>query len=240
MIAPRIARTRIRHVRSRPIRHEFTYRSYSWLVDLDALPNLPWPLRPFARFRSADHVGDPDRSLRANLEAFLAGHAINLHGGRILMLANARVLGFVFNPLTLYWCHGAGGALECVVAEVHNTYGGRHRYLLRPDRGGNAVVAKAFYVSPFNEVTGEYRLHVPEPTHRLGVAIALRDSDGATVFAATMAGPVHPATTAVVLRSLLVVPVAPLSVALRIRWQGLRLWARGLPIIPRQHQEALR
>ncbi|MFC9790473.1 DUF1365 domain-containing protein [Rhodococcus sp. NPDC127528] len=232
MTAPRIVRTRIRHVRRRPVRHEFTYRSYSWLVDLDELPDLPRPLRPFAQFRAGDHVGDPDRSLRANLDAYLAEHAIDLSEGRILMLANARVLGFVFNPLTLYWCHDRSGELVCVVAEVHNTYGGRHRYLLRPDRGGNATVPKAFHVSPFNEVAGEYRLHVPEPIRRLGVAIALRDPDGATVFAATMAGPARPAVTLTVLRALLAVPVAPLLVALRIRWQGLRLWARGLPIVP--------
>lgn len=239
MTAPGIVRTRIRHVRRQPVRHEFTYRSYSWLVDLDALPALPWPLRPFARFRSADHIGDPARSLRANLETFLAEQSITLHGGRILMLANARVLGYVFNPLTLYWCHDSDGEPVCVVAEVHNTYGGRHHYLLRPDRSDNAVVAKEFYVSPFNDVTGEYRLHVPEPTHRLGVAITLADADGVIVFAATMAGPVQPAITTAVLRALLAVPVAPLSVALRIRWQGLRLWARGLPVVPRL-QEVLR
>lgn len=239
MTAPRIVRTTIRHVRRTPVRHEFTYRSYSWLVDLDALPTLPRPLRPFARFRSADHVGDPARSLRANLDSFLAEHSIAVPEGRILMLTNARVLGFVFNPLTLYWCHDPGGVPVCVVAEVHNTYGDRHRYLLRPDRGDSATVAKAFYVSPFNEVAGEYRLHVPEPTSRLGVSISLRGPDSATMFAATMTGPVHPATTATVLRALLTVPVAPLAVAARIRWQGLRLWARGLPIVPRL-QEASR
>ncbi|MGW6693891.1 DUF1365 domain-containing protein [Rhodococcus sp. NPDC054953] len=233
MSAPRIVRTRIRHVRQTPVRHGFGYRSYSWLVDLDDLPNLPRPLRPFARFRSADHVGDPHRTLRENLDAYLAEHAITLRGGRILMLTNARVLGFVFNPLTLFWCRDRVGAPVCVVAEVHNTYGDRHRYLLRPDRDDSATVAKAFYVSPFNAVSGEYRLHVPEPTGQLGVAITLRGPDGAVVFTATMAGPVHPATTAIVLRALLTVPVAPLAVAVRIRWQGLRLWARGLPIVPR-------
>ncbi|HEY5854066.1 MAG TPA: DUF1365 domain-containing protein [Aldersonia sp.] len=233
MSVPQVVRTRIRHVRRQPVRHEFAYRSYSWLVDLDELPVLPRPLGPFARLRSADHVGDPELSLRANLDAYLAGHGISLGEGRILMLTNARVLGFVFNPLTLYWCHDCSGALECVVAEVHNTYGDRHRYLLRPDHNGTATVAKEFYVSPFNAVAGEYRLHVPEPTRRLGVAIALRDPDGATVFAATMAGPVHRADTGTVLRALITVPLAPLLVVLRIHWHGLLLWARGLPIVPR-------
>ncbi|MGV9803498.1 DUF1365 domain-containing protein [Mycobacterium sp. NPDC003449] len=233
MTAPRIVRTHIRHVRRWPIRHVFSYRSYSWLVDLDELPRLPRPLRPFAQFRSSDHLGAPHRRLRDNIDAYLLDHGITLHGGRVLMLANARVLGFVFNPLTLYWCHDRTGTLACVVAEVHNTYGGRHRYLLRTDRNGHATVPKEFYVSPFNAVSGEYQLHVPVPDRWLDVAITLRNTDGANVFTAAMAGPAYPADTTAVLRALVVTPMAPLLVALHIRWQGIRLWARGLPIVAR-------
>ena len=80
-----------------------------------------------------------DRTIRQNLDAWLARpRASTCAGGRVLMLANARVLGYVFNPLTVYWCHRADGALACVVAEVHNTYGERHCYLLRPDDAGRA------------------------------------------------------------------------------------------------------
>ncbi|ART67409.1 hypothetical protein BTO20_01295 [Mycobacterium dioxanotrophicus] len=236
MTLPRIVRTRIRHVRRRPIHHEFGYHSYSWLVDLDELPQLPGLLRPFAQFRSADHAGEPQCGLRANIDAYLAEHGISVPGGRVLMLANARVLGFVFNPLTLYWCHDRAGAVACVVAEVHNTYGGRHRYLVRTDPHGNAIVAKDFYVSPFNAVTGNYHLHVPEPDRQLHVAVHLRDPAGSTVFSATMTGAVHAADTATVLRALVAVPLAPLLVALRIRWQGVRLWARGLPVVTRPQE----
>ncbi|MEE6165728.1 MULTISPECIES: DUF1365 domain-containing protein [unclassified Mycolicibacterium] len=236
MRSSRIVRTRIRHVRRSPIHHEFSYRSYSWLVDLDALPRLPLPLRPFARFRSADHAGPPQGGFRANIDTYLAEQGISVRGGRVLMLTNARVLGYVFNPLTVYWCYDRDGSLVCVVAEVHNTYGGRYRYLVRPDLHGNAAVAKDFYVSPFNAVTGEYRLHVPEPDRRLHVAVQLRDPAGSTVFSATMTGRVHAADTATVLRALAAVPLAPLLVALRIRWQGMRLWARGLPLVPRPQE----
>ncbi len=234
MTPPRIVRTTIRHARQRPIRHRFSYRGYSWLVDLDELPDLPRPLRPFAGFRSADHLGDPRRTLRENVDAYLAERGIVLAGGSVVMLTQARVLGYVFNPLTVYWCRDRAGEPVCVIAEVHNTYGGRHRYLLRPDPDGNAVVAKEFYVSPFNEVTGDYRLHVPEPAGRLGVAITLRDPHGDTVFTASIVGSVHPASTAAVLRAVLSVPLAPLLGAARIRWQGLLLWGRGLPVVPRK------
>ncbi len=79
------------------------------------------------------------------------------------MLASARVFGHVFNPLSLFWCHDAAGELRCVVAEVHNTYGERHCYLLETDDAGRASVPKAFYVSPFNDVDGQYRMKLPEP-----------------------------------------------------------------------------
>lgn len=240
MSQPQIVRTRIHHARNVPVRHAFTYRSYSWLVDLDALPELPRLLRPLARFRAADHAGDPRKTLRENVDAYLHEHGVRLGRGRVQMLTNARVLGFVFNPLSLYWCHDAAGTLVCVIAEVHNTYRERHRYLLQLDRHGEVTVPKEFYVSPFNTVDGRYVLRLPEPTHdRLGVAIRLHDLSGAVILTAAWAGTVHPARTTTVLRAALAMPLAPLMVAARIRWQGVRLWARGLPVHPRPQEAAL-
>ncbi|MFD6355834.1 DUF1365 domain-containing protein [Nocardia tengchongensis] len=240
MTRARLVRTVIRHYRGAPVQHRFAYRSYSWLVDVDELPVLPWPWRALAGFHSRDHLGDPDVPLRDNVVRYLAGHGIDVRGGRILMLANARVLGYVFNPLTVYWCHDPEGALRCVVAEVHNTYGERHRYLVESD--AETVVDKQFYVSPFNPVAGRYRLRLPEPTDRLRLAITLERPDGRTVFAATVVGRVLPADRRTVARTLLAHPLETLRIAARIRWQGLRLRARGLPIVAREPsvpQEAL-
>ncbi|MGW0005933.1 DUF1365 domain-containing protein [Nocardia grenadensis] len=230
-MSARIVYTTIDHVRRTPIHHRFRYRSYSWLVDLDDLPRLPRPLRPLARLSSRDHLGDPERSLRANIDDYLATHDIALPGGRILMLTNARVLGFVFNPLTLYWCRDRAGTPVCVVAEVHNTYRERHRYLLRTDGSGGAETAKQFYVSPFDEVSGGYRMSLPEPGDRLRLSITLhRDRP---VLTASMTGDCRPATTGAVLAAALTMPLAPLAVAARIRVQGIRLWLRRLPLVPR-------
>ncbi|WP_400158896.1 DUF1365 domain-containing protein [Arthrobacter sp. BPSS-3] len=236
-----IYRTSISHVRRTPLHNAFTYRSYSWYVDVDALPVLPRPLRPLAGFTAADHLGDPDGTLRGNVERYLATQGIDLGGGRITMLASARVFGHVFNPLSLFWCHDAAGELRCVVAEVHNTYGERHCYLLETDGAGRATVPKAFYVSPFNDVDGRYRMKVPEPGDRLAVSIVL-EREGQKPFIATMDGTRSPATTANILAAAIAVPVAPLRVAAQIRWQGIKLWARRLPIIKRPHhpsQEAV-
>ncbi len=232
-----IYRTSIAHVRRTPLRNAFTYRSYSWYVDVDALPALPRWLAPLAGFSAADHLGDPDGTLRGNVERYLATQAITLDGGRITMLASARVLGHVFNPLTLFWCHTADGNLRCVVAEVHNTYGERHCYLLETDDAGRATVPKAFYVSPFNDVDGQYRMKLPEPEERLAVSIVL-EREGHKPFVATVDGVRREATVPHILAAALAVPLAPLRVAAQIRWQGIKLWARRLPIIKRPHHSS--
>ncbi|WP_067814602.1 DUF1365 domain-containing protein [Nocardia inohanensis] len=239
MTRARLVRTEIRHTRIHPLRHHFAYRGYSWLVDLDEMPVLPWYLRPFAEFRARDRLGaDPD-SIRRNVEDHLAAAGIDLAGGRVLMLANGRVLGHVFDPLTVFWCHQHTGELRCVIAEVHNTYGERHRYLVHGESG---AIAKEFYVSPFNPVAGTYRVSLPVPSDRLRLAIALADTDGRTMFTATVDGTVQPAGTGALVRALVAHPLETWRVSARIRIQGLRLWARGLPVIPRPSrasQEAL-
>lgn len=232
-----IYRTSISHVRNTPLKNAFTYRSYSWFVDVDRLPRLPRLLRPLAVFRAGDHLGDPDATLRSNVERFLRTQGIEPDGGPIHMLANARVFGFVFNPLTLFWCYRTSGELACVVAEVHNTYGERHCYLLRTDPTGRAAVPKAFYVSPFNDVDGRYRMKLPAPGERLAVSIVL-EREGSRPFVATMDGDRQPATLRNVLAASLAVPAAPLLVSALIRVQGITLWARRLPVVARPHHQS--
>ncbi|MEN8582161.1 DUF1365 domain-containing protein [Arthrobacter sp. KBS0703] len=236
-----IYRTSIRHVRRDPLENAFTYRSYSWFVDLDGLPVLPRWMRPLAGFHAEDHLGDPEASIRENVDCFLAANGEEPDGGKVTMLANARVLGQVFNPISLFWCHGADGALRAVIAEVHNTYGERHCYLLHTDDSGRARADKEFYVSPFNEVDGSYRMTLPEPDGQLAVAVVL-ERPGRKPFTATMTGVRQAATPRSILAAALAVPLAPLRLVLQIHWQGIKLWARGLPIINRPHhpsQEAV-
>ena len=234
----RLYATTIRHARTAPLRNAFSYRSHTWLVDLDDLPRLPGPLGPLASFRAADHIGRPDRSIRDNIVAFLEANGVSLARGRVLMLAGPRVLGVVFNPITVHWCYDEDD-LVAVVVEVHNTYGDRHAYLVRPDADGRATAPKAMYVSPFNEVDGHYSVRVPEPGERVHVAVTLHRA-GQPPFVATMTGPGRAATTGAVLRTFLRQPFEPLRVMARIRWQGIRLWVRGLPVVNRPHHPVQR
>lgn len=230
-----IYRTSISHVRRSPLKNAFTYRSYSWFVDVDDLPRLPFLLRPLAVFRAGDHLGDPAAGFRTNVERYLRSQGIEPDGGPIHMLTSARVFGYVFNPLTLFWCYRSSGELQCVVAEVHNTYGERHCYLLRTDAAGRALVPKAFYVSPFNDVDGQYRMKLPAPGDRLAVSIIL-EREGHRPFVATMDGRRRPATVRNILAAAIRVPAAPLLVSALIRVQGIKLWARRLPVVARPHQ----
>jgi DUF1365 family protein len=128
-----------------------------------------------------------------------------------------------------------------VVAEVHNTYGERHCYLLRPDPAGWARVPKEFYVSPFFPVEGAYRMRVPAPGKRLAVTVRL-EREGRAPFTATLRGSRRPATVPSLLAAAVRHPLSTLAVSVSIRLHGIRLYLGGLPVQPRPapaHQEGM-
>ncbi|GAA3568283.1 DUF1365 domain-containing protein [Amycolatopsis ultiminotia] len=223
----------VAHVRRVDPPYSFAHRMYVWLTDLDDPPRLPWWVRPFAGFDGRDHFA-PDElgDIRSKLDRWLAARGVNLHGGRVVMLASARSLGYVFNPITVYWCHTPDGALACVVVEVHNTYRGRHAYLVRPDGQAQARVDKEFYVSPFQDMAGQYRMYLPRPDSLLALTVELhRDED--TPLVATLRGIRRPARPRVLARYLLGSPLQPQRVAALIRRHGIALWRRKAPIAAR-------
>jgi DUF1365 family protein len=232
-VKPRLYLARVGHGRAERVHHGFGYAHPTWLVDVDDVPVLPRGLRWLARFDPRDHFGDPRRSIRENVDAFLAVQGVHRPAGPVVMLATPRSLGGACNPLSVFWCHDEHGRPAWVIAEVHNTYGERHCYLLHPDPQGRAEAGKDFYVSPFFAVDGRYELEVTDPTSSdaLHVAIALV-RDGRVAFRATLDGaadPRHPSF----LRGALRHPATGWSVAARIRWQGIRLWLKRLPVVPR-------
>jgi predicted NAD/FAD-binding protein/DUF1365 family protein len=220
-----IYETTVRHTRRRPFARTFTHRSQTWVVDVDDLPDHG----VLGRFEARDHIGDPERSLRENLEGLLDRHGIDVRGGRMLLAANARAFGYCFNPISVFWCWDRYGDLAATVVEVHNTYGDRHAYLVHTDDQGRGTVDKAMYVSPFHGTDGTYRVAAPVPGAngggRLDIAVTLDTDDGAT-FSASLSGRRSEITP---LRA------APAAIrqALLIRIHGVRLWLRRLPVQPR-------
>lgn len=202
----------VHHSRQAPIRNTFRYGSYMWLFDLASPPR---------GYRAEDHLDVPDELQGAGISAT-----------RIVVLTNVRVLGYVFNPISIYWCYGSSGQLLAHVAEVHNTYGSRHAYVLPIGDGSDAVVSKEMPVSPFYPVDGSYRIRISEPGERMAVSVFL-ERPGAPPFRAGLSGRRREATTANLLRSMIRYPAAPLRGRALIQLQGLRLWRRGLEVQPR-------
>jgi uncharacterized protein len=233
VVTPRLYRARVAHGRTERVRHGFAYGHATWLVDLDDVPVLPRPLRWLGRFDARDHLGDPAVPLRANVDTYLATEGVHLDGGRVLMLATPRSFGYAFNPLTVFWCHDGTGALRCVIAEVHNTYGERHCYLLRPDAAGHAGADKAFYVSPFFGVDGRYDMTFTDPARDEDLRVGIRlTRDGEVVFRAALDGRPDPSSPSFLVASLRH-PAAGWRVIALVRVQGISLWLKHLPVVPR-------
>ncbi len=234
---PALVKGEVRHSRFHPIKHSFRYRAHQWLVDVDDPVVAPRWLRWLVSFEARDHVGRADGTLGANVRAFISSQGVTWSAHRVVMLANARVLGYVFDPLSVFWSYGADGRLEGVLAEVHNTYGERHGYVVEVDKHGAARTDKAFYVSPFFGVFGDYQLKFVNDDGKLGAFVTLLQQ-GRVVFTGSFTGRAAPITTRRILTVALTQPLMPQRIALLIRLHGVWLWLRRQPVVRRlPHRE---
>lgn len=234
----------VSHTRRTPVHKTFAHAHYQWLVDLDAVPDLPWPLRLLARFDARDHLdgGALGGGTRGDLVRWLVGRGVTVDTrDRVLMLAHARVFGHTFDPLTVYWVLRPGGSVKAVVFEVHNTYGERHAYLIPLDARGHGGVDKEFYVSPFNDTSGHYAVSVELTPERVRASVGLQ-REGQRVLTAVTTGEPRAATRRTLLRVFARHLFVTQRVTLLIRWHGIRLWLARLPVVPRppHSQEAVR
>ena len=235
-------RVDIRHVRPGRFRHRFGYRLFNVLLDLDEIDERARKLRLFSHNRpnlvsvyDRDHGPRDGTPPRIWITALLADHGIDLdRAGRIRMLGFPRVLGWAFNPLTLWYCEDARGALRAVVCEVHNTFGHSHFYVLAGEHGrplelqGTLKKRKQFHVSPFFPTVGEYRFRLDPPARSVVVAVAYW-RDGALAMLAELRGDARPLTDRTLLLQVLRMPWAGVKVFAAIHWQALKLWWRGAP-----------
>ena len=229
------------HGRRGAVSNEFTYAIDYILLDPEASGPLP---TLFARNRraltslyDADHGGAPGKGRGVIwLREVLAAHGLDLPG-RVLLLAQPRVLGHVFNPVSFWLCHGRDGSLRAVVAEVSNTFGDRHSYLchhpdLRPIRASDwLTAAKLLHVSPFQRVDGGYAFRFDIRSDRIGIWIDY--SCGRDGLLATLIGKRHPLGNAAILRACLRRPFGSRRVLALIHWQALKLWLKGALYRPR-------
>lgn len=235
----------VSHKRLAPVPHGLAYRVFTLFADVDALPELGRSLRLFS-YNRFNLLSLSDRNHGPGDGTPIAVHARALFAGlgesaepvsRIFMLCYPRLLGYVFNPLTVYYGFAADGRLAAMAYEVNNTLGNRISYVIpapqpSPDMTLAQACDKEMWVSPFNSPRGRYGFRVNRPDREVVLAVTLRDADGPKLKA-LFRGTRRPLTDAGLARSVLAVPVLTFKVMAAIHWEALKLWLKGLKLVPR-------
>ncbi len=237
--APLLGIGEVRHRRLRPADNAFAYPTYFMLLPMRALRAEPSPALVrnhfgLLAFHDHDH-GDGRADSLAWLDELLQREGVHDATGEAWLHTYPRVLGYVFKPVSFWYCHRGDGSLAAVVAEVNNTFGERHCYLLDgPGLGwGRELRArKVFHVSPFCQVQGQYRFRFMRTAERTVARIDHDDEDG-PLLQTSVSGRLQPLTANSARAAFFGMPLMSLGVILRIHWQALRLWFKRVPFVPK-------
>ena len=233
----------VMHQRLRPRRHRLRYRVFSLLLDLDGIDDLATRLSFFSRnrfnlfsFHDRDYGTGTSEPLRSQVERQMLAAGVDVDGGPIRLLTMPRVLGYAFNPISVYFCYRRLGGLAAVVYEVNNTFGQRHSYVLpvsggddngNPHRPIRQECPKSFYVSPFLDMALTYAFRIFPPGPRVGISITGRDSEGPIIVASLHAQRTKLSDASLAL-ACATYPLLTLKVILGIHWEALLIWLKGV------------
>lgn len=228
----------VMHARLKPFGHRFVYRVFSLLIDVDRLEEagrmsafLSVDRANLCSFRQADHVERQGETVRDYADRLLAGAGVE-PAARILLLCYPRIFGYVFNPISVYFCYDEGGRLTALIYAVRNTFGQRHTYVAPllegqwSDAGIRQERAKLFHVSPFVGMEARYHFRVLPP----GRVVRLRiheTEQGEPLLSATFAGEARALGTASMSANLLKFPFMTWKIVAGIHWEALKLWLKG-------------
>jgi DUF1365 family protein len=232
----------VTHQRMRPIRHRLRYSIFMMLLDLDELPTLARFSRLFSHdrfnllsFFDSDHGAGTQAGLRTWLQTQLHAAGLSDSCGAIRILCMPRILGHVFNPISVYFCHRTDGSPLAMLYEVNNTFGERHVYLIPVADSAWPIrqsCEKQFYVSPFMPMDLTYRFRVARPDHHFSFGITAASPNG-PMIATAFAGTSSPFTDTTLLRAFLRMPFLGIKVLAGIHLEAVKLWFRGLKLLPR-------
>ena len=228
------------HQRLRPKRHRLTYKVFSLLLDLDELAALDKQLwlfgynrRSLLSFHDKDHGSTHEQGLRSWAEERMREASIVPDGGAIRVLCSPRIFGYVFNPISTYFCYRKDGSLAVILYEVCNTFKERHTYIIPVRPSPKAVIrqdcAKAHYVSPFIDMEATYHFRIIEPAEKVSIVIREEDTEG-LLLAASMQGNKKPLTNKTLARCLILYPLLSVKIIIGIHWEAVKMWAKGFPV----------
>ncbi len=241
-----VYRGEVVHKRFRPKRHYLRYRVFSLLLDLDELPAIDRQSRMFGynrprplSFYDRDHGPLTGEPLRPWVERHLHSAGLPVDGGAIRLLCYPRIFGYVFNPLSTYFCYRRDGGLMAILYEVCNTFKERHTYVIPVDAAQQGVIkqrcGKHLYVSPFVGPDADYHFRILPPDTTVNIVIRQEDTDG-LLLAASFRGTRQPFDDAVLARLLAAFPFMTLKVTAAIHWHALKLFLKGLRVF--RHEAA--
>lgn len=233
----------VMHHRMKPSKHRFIYRVVSMLVDLEELPTLAQRLKFFSlnrfnlfSFHERDHGDGSDRPLIEQVRDTLRSKGLDLGKGRVELLCYPRLLGYVFNPLSVFYCYDEQDRLAAILYEVSNTFNQKHNYLIPVDDANADQIRqscnKDFYVSPFISMATRYHFRLQPPRDRVAVCIRQTDAEG-PVLHATFTGTRRALSDAALLKTFFRYPLMTLKVIVGIHWEALCIWRKKVPLQPR-------
>ncbi len=239
-IGSAIFRGKVTHERLRPKRHRLSYNVFTMLFDLDDLAELDrqgalfgYNRRALLSFYDRDHGPTTGEVLRPWVEERLREAGQEPDGGAIRLLCYPRVFGYVFNPLSVYFCYRRDGGLTAILYEVCNTFNERHVYVIPTDDNDRPVIRqssdKKLYVSPFISMETRYHFRIVPPSDRINIVIRQEDHDG-LLFAAAFYGKRSHLNRRSMMRCLAEFPFLTVKVAVAIHWEALLLWAKGMHV----------